>query len=265
MNYARIILWINKSPYHGYRHQKIWRTDSFTVPHIFSRDISQAKMIFVVGLLFTAATLCSSASQPPRVIVPKNATLANLAWGFNSGGEDNLNGQYVVLVDIDGVTTEQMTNYKNQGRIVQCYFSVGTAEPWRPDFNKSTWDPLAVGTLPQFSNEFWLDLTQLPLIEALMGPRFTRAKKMGCDAIEADNTDCYDNSECNNPIVKKHPGTDVKALDIEFCRWLVHTAHQLGLSISLKNSIEIIPDLVDIYDFAGASDLGVYRYLKKMT
>ena len=123
-----------------------------------------------------------------RVVIPADVTVANLAWGFSNGGKDNVAGKQLVLVDLDDASESFIQGLKSQNHIVHCYFSVGTAEPWRPDHNAAVWDQLALGRLPQFGDEYWLDLTQLPLIKSLMESRFQRAKAKGCDAIEPDNT-----------------------------------------------------------------------------
>jgi len=209
-----------------------------------------AATLLVVAAVWLARGVAAVVDYPPRVIIPPNATYSNRAWGFNNGGKDVLNGMQVILVDLEE-SASTIAGYKAQGHIVQCYFAVGTAEKWRPDYNKTTWDPLALGNLPQFQDEYWLDLSQLDKIKALMTPRFQRAQQKGCDAIEPDNTDCYANDECKDPLLQKSPGINIKAKQTEYCKWQADIAHSLGMSISLKNSLDIIVDLVNDFDFAG--------------
>ena len=63
--------------------------------------------------------------------------------------------------------------------------------------------------------------------------------------------DCYDNDECSVPL-KQRAGPNVSILDLqlEYNRWQVELAHSLDLAISLKNTLQLIPQLVDLYDFA---------------
>lgn len=199
-------------------------------------------------VLAVCAGSSTASASPRRVIVSKSATYSNLAWGFSDGGRDTNTGQSVVLLDLDA--TSNLASLKAQGHIVQCYFSVGTAEVWRPDYNRTAWIGLALGALPQFSDEYWLDLYQIDKIKTIMTPRFQRAKQLGCDAIEPDNTDCHNNNECSQPLLNAHPGANVRQLQINYCKWQTEIAHSLGMSISLKNSLDIIPDLVNFYDFA---------------
>ena len=233
---------------------KISRHPSLQINHW-----SQMLVLFYglfLNLIIVTPTL-SSPNYPPRVLVPKTATYANFAWGYSSGGKDQQNGKSVVLVDLDETSFERNSKFKNDGHIVQCYFSVGTAEPWRPDYNKTAWKPLGLGNLPQFQDEYWLDLTKIEDIKVLMTPRFERARQMGCDAIEPDNTDCYENSECKNPMKKKYPDANVKQLQIDYCVWQIDIAHRLGMSISLKNSMDLVPVLSHLYDFAGRSTMNI--------
>ena len=75
-----------------------------------------------------------------------------------------------------------------------CYFSTGTTEPFRQDYkdNEAAWTAVAAGKMAEW-DESWLDITRLQELQALMEPRFQRAKAQGCDAVEPDNVDCYDN------------------------------------------------------------------------
>lgn len=60
--------------------------------------------------------------------------------------------------------------------------------------NKAAWDAAAVGNMAHW-DEKWLDITRLESIKPLMAARMVRATAAGCNAIEPDNTDCYDNDE----------------------------------------------------------------------
>ena len=137
--------------------------------------------------------LWSLRRPPPHVLVPTNSTWALPAWGFPNGGKDPTAGRKVVDIDID-LQKEQIPALHAAGHIVVCYFSTGTTEPFRQDYkdNEAAWTAVAAGKMAEW-DESWLDITRLPELQALMEPRFQRAKAQGCDAVEPGNVDCYDN------------------------------------------------------------------------
>ena len=190
---------------------------------------------------------------PPRVRVPTSSTFVSAAWGVSrpSIALGKAGGRLVVIVDVDDAAGEDVAAMKRDGHVVHCYFSVGTMEPFRDDVkaNKTAWQSAVVGKMADW-NEGWLDLTKLPLLKQLQMPRFTRAKAKGCDALELDNVDCYDNPDCASKTGNKLSRDQVMALQVAYNTWQVQTAHSLGLAVSLKNAIDLIPQMVDLYDFA---------------
>lgn len=146
-------------------------------------------MIALLLALVLLVDQLAAVSPTPFPILPSDIPHANFAWGFSGGGkEPNFQGKQLLIVDLDETSTEQIQDYRAKNHFVHCYFAVGTAETWRPDYDPQVWDKLALGRLPQFPDEFWLDLTKLSEIKALMLPRFQRASAMGCHGIEPDNT-----------------------------------------------------------------------------
>ena len=85
-----------------------------------------------------------------------------------------------------------------------------------------------------------------------MGSRLDLAASYGCDGVEPDNMDCYDNKECWSTI--KSPsvssGSKVKPDEIAYMKWLSNYAHSKGMVIGLKNALEIIRDVITSNDFA---------------
>jgi len=67
-----------------------------------------------------------------------------------------------------------------------------------------------------------------------------------CDAIDVDNLDgCQDKTvqkKWSNPLTKEDT--------IVFAKWLSATAHELGIAISLKNSLFMIDEVGDDFDMA---------------
>jgi len=172
-----------------------------------------------------------------------------LAWGFNSGGKDKTDGMKVVDLDID-VQKDLISDLRATNHIVMCYFSAGSLEPWRPDCqaNKDLWKSAAAGPMSGW-DEAWLDITKLSLLQQLMTPRFQKAVDYGCHAIEPDNTDCYDNKDCWGAMGYSS-GSKVIPYQITYNKWLSQIAHQYGLAIALKNTVDLVPQLGSSFDCA---------------
>jgi hypothetical protein len=134
---------------------------------------------------------------------------------------------------------------------VVCYFSAGSWESWRPDANDPNWKYIKIGKMGDW-DELWLDVRNMTALQIVMGHRIDLAKTQGCDGIEPDNIDCFDNRDCwstmTNPSVSS--SSQVKTAQLTYNKWLASYAHSQGLLIGMKNAISIIPDLVSTYDFA---------------
>eukprot|EP01088_Endostelium_zonatum_P015940 TRINITY_DN4101_c0_g1_i1.p1 TRINITY_DN4101_c0_g1~~TRINITY_DN4101_c0_g1_i1.p1 ORF type:complete len:316 (+),score=61.03 TRINITY_DN4101_c0_g1_i1:109-1056(+) len=187
----------------------------------------------------------------PVVKVPVGSSWSLLAWGWQDGGKDNMNGK---VVDIDLDTQKNLIqNLTKAGKIVICYFSTGTLEPWRADCqaNKAAWQDAAVGQMADW-DEAWLDIRKLDKLKALMLPRFQRAASQGCHGVEPDNIDCYSNTDCYgsmiNPAVANSDA--VKQAQILYNEWQVNISHSLGLAIGMKNAMGLVSVLSPFYDFA---------------
>lgn len=129
-----------------------------------------------------------------------------------------------------------------QGVVVICYMDSGAWESYRPD--ASAFPASVIGNSTGWSGERWLDIRpqSWPLIEPIIVDRMKLAVSLGCDGIEPDQ---------NNPV-GNDPGfpityADEKAWYLEVAK----DAHALGLSVGMKNGIEIIDsDLVGAFDWA---------------
>ena len=184
------------------------------------------------------------------VAVPANSTWANLAWGFENGGQDNVSAATLV-VDVDLFDDQAMiAPLKAAGHIVICYYSAGSWEGWRPDANETEWAEVKLDKMSGWS-ELWLDIRKLDVLQTLMGARIDLAASLGCDGIEPDNTDCYDNSKCwknmSNPAETKKSATTYQ---VSYNTWTASYAHSKGLAVALKNTLDLVPQLHALYDFA---------------
>lgn len=163
----------------------------------------------------------------------------NTTWNWQLTGE--LNAQPVAdvyVVDMFAQLKEKsVAPLKALGRDVVCYFSAGTYEPWRPDaflFEEFELGKPYIG----FDNENWLDMNN-PEIVKLMINRLDMAVAIGCDGVELDNVDAFVNDT----------GFNITQQDaLVYTRILANEAHKRGLSVALKNNVELVEDVVDYFD-----------------
>ena len=163
------------------------------------------------------------------------------SWHWQLGGVLDTSFD-VDMYDIDLFDTspETIAALQAEGRVVICYFSAGSWEDWRPDAGDF---PAAIigKTLDGWPDEKWLDVRALDVLGPLLEARLDMAVAKGCDGVEPDNVDGWDNAS----------GFPLSGADqIAFNRWLAGAAHARNLSVGLKNDLSQIPALVDFFDWA---------------
>ena len=175
-------------------------------------------------------------ASPPEVLpVPPGIT-----WQWQLSGPMNPNLE-VELYDLDLFETPPSTfaDLKQQKRRIICYFSAGSRENYRDDANRFL--PKEVGaTLEGWPEEQWLDIRSVH-VRSIMLERLDLAAAKGCDGVEPDNVDGYQN-DSGFPLTR--------ADQLEFNRFIAHSAHARGLSVGLKNAVELAANLVDDFDWA---------------
>lgn len=161
-------------------------------------------------------------------------------WQWQLEGDLNLSYD-VDVYDIDLFDTPASTiaTLQAEGRRVVCYYSSGSWEEWRDDAGAFATE--AIGdTLYGWEDERWLDVTH-PSVRVVMAQRLDLAAAKGCDAVEPDNVDAWDNDT----------GLSFTWEDqLTYNRWTAEQAHIRGLAVGLKNATGQVPELVDAYDFA---------------
>jgi len=166
---------------------------------------------------------------------------SNITWQWQL--KDKLNLEYKVdLYDVDLFDTdiETIQSIKTTGAKVICYFSAGSYEDWRSDKDDFPLEVLG-DDLDGWEGEKWLDISNLDTLKPIMLKRLDLAKQKACDGVESDNVDGYTNST----------GFSLTKEDqITYNKFLAQEAHQRGLSIALKNAVDIIDELEPYFDFA---------------
>ena len=157
-------------------------------------------------------------------------------------------------VDLFLVSQEEIEALHRQGRIVICYFSAGTFEPWRPDADSFPEEVIGKA-LEDWPDERWLDIRRLDLLAPIMEARLDLAVRKGCDGVEPDNVDGYQN-DTGFPLSYED--------QLRYNIFLARKAHQRGLSVGLKNDLDQIPSLLSYFDWALNEECFSYQECDKL-
>ena len=174
--------------------------------------------------------------QPVQVWTPSPGT----AWQWQLQGRVKPEPD-VPVYDVDGFDTpaDTVAELKRHGGRAVCYLSVGAWEDWRPDADQ--FPPDVLGSSNGWSGERWLDIRRIDVLGPVLRQRIAMCADKGFDAVEPDNVDGYAN----------RTGFSLTYEDqLAFNRWIADAVHQRGMSVALKNNLDQVPDLVDVYDFA---------------
>lgn len=140
------------------------------------------------------------------------------------------------LYDIPESTIDEL---KQNGVFVICYFSAGSWEDWRVD--ASDFPEECIGNnLEGWPGERWLD-TRCDGVREIMKKRIDLGIEKGCDGFDPDNMDPHGYNT-------GFPLTEQDAID--YYNFLADYTHSKGKKIGLKNSLEILPEVLNKMDWA---------------
>lgn len=159
-------------------------------------------------------------------------------------GENN--PRKVYDVDLENTPVSTIATLKNKGIVVVCYFSAGTAENFRSDYSKFLTTDMG-NNVSGWAGEKWLD-TRSANVRLIMQSRLDNAVSKGCNGVEPDNVDGYQNN----------PGFPLtQATQLDYLNFLATEAHNRNLNIGLKNAVDLVPatvangtKIVDLFDWA---------------
>lgn len=214
----------------------------------------RAILIGISALLLTA---CGGASMPntqdepkvPESPIPenpsqnpstKNKIESDSSWFLQLQGTVDLTKPVELYeVDLFDTSTQNISQLKNRGVQVICYFSAGSYEDWRDD--KNAFHSADLGkNLDGWAGENWLDIRS-ENVRSIMKKRIELAKEKGCSGIDPDNVDGYSNNT----------GFNLTAQDqLSYNRFLADTAHKNNLVIALKNDLNQIQELEPYFDLS---------------
>ena len=162
----------------------------------------------------------------------------------------------------DNESTGAVGLLQSYGKKVICYVDVGSWEDYRDD--KYDFPISILGNQYEgFPDERWLDIRDLnpeksttgTRLASILEARFDRAKQMGCDAIEPDNMDVYDET-AHDPSGFPLTYED----NIFFNLWVAEAAHSRGMAVGLKNNINQARDarIIEAFDFVVSEECVQY-------
>ena len=159
-------------------------------------------------------------------------------WQLQGAVDTRVDAQ-VYDIDLFEVPAATIAGLQAQGRRVVCYFSAGSAEDFRADF--AAFDAADLGTpLDGWPGERWVD-TRSANVRRILQARLDLAAAKGCDGVEPDNMDGYDNA----------PGFPLTAAtQLDFNRFVATEARRRGLAVGLKNDVAQLDALEPFFDFA---------------
>jgi len=151
-------------------------------------------------------------------------------------------------IDLFYNTKDTISQLHRDGRKVLCYFSAGSYEDWRDDrtqFHKSDLGSNLAG----WPGERWLDINS-ENVRRIMLSRLDIARDKGCDGVDPDNVDGYDN----------HNGLGLTRADAaDYVNWLANETHARDMSMGLKNAGDIIPYVIRNMQWSVNEQCGEYK------
>ena len=143
------------------------------------------------------------------------------------------------IVDVE-TPTSVIGGLHDAGRIVLCYFSAGTWEPFRADASRFPASTLGA-PLANYPDERWVDIRDAT-VRAIMRDRIIAAAGAGCDGVHPSGVAAFQQST-NLDFTRDD--------QLDYDRWLATVAHGLGLSIGLVDvDAALSQDLVADFDWA---------------
>jgi hypothetical protein len=166
---------------------------------------------------------------------------ADTTWQLQLTGVLNISYDVdIYVVDLFGLSLDDINKLHSDGKRIICYFSAGSAEDWRDDYNQ--FPPEAIGNdLSGWPGERWLDIRN-QTVKDIMLNRLDVAVAKGCDGVDLDNVDAYE---------YKNKGLDFTYNDqLTYNISLAQEAHKRGLAVALKNDLKQVKELEPYFDMS---------------
>ncbi|KAF2853421.1 glycoside hydrolase family 114 protein [Plenodomus tracheiphilus IPT5] len=142
-------------------------------------------------------------------------------------------------IDLFETPTETIQRLHDLGKKVICYFSAGSYENWREDAGEFKSEDMGK-TLNGWPGEKWLQVSS-ENVRRIMKERVELANSKGCDGVDPDNVDGYQNDN----------GLSLTQEDsISYMSYLSSITAPLNLTLGLKNAGNIIPVVLPLVQFS---------------
>lgn len=203
-----------------------------------------------VGLTRSRSNDNSQALAPPQASPISNTSVPRNIWKPTAG----ISWQIELLSSLNSTSTDafsvwdidlfdnnatMIAGLQANGAKLICYFSAGSYENWRPDASEFNASDLGKN-LDGWPGERWLNISSQN-VRKIMLARLDLAVEKGCNGVDPDNVDGYDNDN----------GLGLTPADsVDYLEFLADAAHKRNLSIGLKNAGEVLPDVIDIMQWS---------------
>lgn len=195
-----------------------------------------------------------------NTVLKKNDVIANLAWSNCSEhpekGTIPKNCTWIHL-DMD-TPVNVIKKWKDSNYHVSAYVSTGSFENWRSD--AKDFPEKTIGcNYDGWPGEKWIEIYHWERLKPVMTARFEMCKKKGFEMIEIDNCECASHS-----IKLKNNKSEQNKYSIAYHTWLAQLAHKLDMLIAWKNTLWLIPYIVDIFDACFNEEAIYYKETEKL-
>ena len=209
----------------------------------------------LISLLLGTCSTAAAVEWPPTLSADPAAQPPKWDWQLKVPVTLNPDPE-IEIYDIDmfdNETTGAVGYLHSFGKKVICYVDVGSWEDFRDD--RDDFPESILGNVYHgFPDERWLDIRDVnpaksntgTALAQILEARFDRAMQMGCDAVEPDNMDVYDET-AHDPS-----GFPLTYEDqMYFNLWVSQQVRARGMAVGLKNNINQAQDprTIEAFDF----------------
>ena len=187
---------------------------------------------------------------PPSVAAARWSPGTRTTWQVQFSGRLNPSIDATAFdVDMFETSASGVAALQSKGHRVVCYINAGAWEDWRPDAARYP-GGVKGRELDGWPGERWLDIRRLDVLGPILVDRLDLCAAKGFDGVEFDNVDGYSN----------RTGFALSRADqLAFDKWLAARAHERGLAVGLKNTLELADELEPHFDFAILEQCFQYR------
>lgn len=196
--------------------------------------------------LLAAVILASCQTNEPEIAIATDRPASNKILPLETSWQIQYTGDMDYSLDVDmynldlfDTSAETISELKQRGVYIVCYFSAGSFEEWRPDAGDFPQDVLGK-PLEGWAGEFWLDIREIDSLSAVMEKRLDLAVRKGCNGVDPDNVNGYEN-DTGFPLTYDD--------QLTFNISLAKAANARGLAIGLKNDLNQAEDLLPYFDW----------------